>query len=125
MMLRALIISMVLIGCISCEMGFSPGYSYYDENYFSESPRIKAHGNIYRLEWRYGKMGFFFTPRCAVKGTEMLCSLRGTSSSGNLSGTIGHIELSEPELIEAIKNNRAYWLGPGNEKVKLEIHGNV
>lgn len=75
----------------------------------------------YKLVWKYGDMGFFFSPRCMAEKSELLCSLQGTSSSGSLKGQYGEIELTRPEEVEPIEHNKAFWLEPDGSKVQIEI----
>jgi len=96
------------------------GYSISDPNYFKEKPIFVKFEAGYKLIWRYGKFGFFFTPECLVKKLQLFCSLQGTSSSGALTGKHGSIYLSKPDEVEAIKNNNSFWLEPDGSKIEIE-----
>ena len=105
----------------SCGLFFGPGYSMSDGHYFSEPPHVALEGNAYSLRWRYGSMGFFFIPSHKVVNGELLFSLQGTSSSGNLRGREAGIPITAPDEIAAIKGGRVFWFEEGHRKIPLEI----
>jgi hypothetical protein len=104
-----------------CGLFFGPGYSMSDGNYFSEPPYVALEGNAYSLRWRYGSMGFFFIPSHKVVNGELLFSLQGTSSSGNLRGREDSIPITALDEIAAIKRGKVFWLEERDRKIPLEI----
>jgi hypothetical protein len=101
--------------------GFGPGRSMYDHAYFSEKPHIVARPGGYSIRWRYGTWGFFFTPESKVVDGELLFALRGTSSSGTLTGRYGEETITDPKRIRALETRGSYWLEPDGRKIRLEV----
>lgn len=96
-----------------------------DKNYFMESPKLVKNEVGYKLVWRYGEMGFYFEPKCVVKKSQLFCSLQSTSSSGSLTGKYGEIILHQPSEIDAIENNKAFWIEPDGTEIKIEVDNNT
>lgn len=100
---------------------FGPGFSMTDPAYFSEQPRIVFRAGTYSLRWRYGTAGFFYQPESKVVDDKLLFALRGTSSSGRMTGRYGELAITDPKRIRALQSGGAYWLEPDGRKVPLEV----
>jgi hypothetical protein len=96
-----------------------------DQNYFMEIPKLVKNEVGYKLVWRYGKLGFYFSPECLVTKSELLCSLQSTSSSGALTGKYGGIDLHQLSEIQAIESGKSYWLEPDGTKIKIAVVNKV
>ncbi len=115
------VLIITILAICSCGYVHGPGFSMKDRDYFMESPKLVKSGDAYKLVWRYGNYGFYFSPKCIVGKSELLCSLQGTSSSGSLTGKYGEISITRPEEIKAINFNKAFWLEPDGTRIKIEI----
>jgi hypothetical protein len=113
--------AVLCVGLTACGLFFGPGYSMSDGDYFAEPPHVALEGDAYSLRWRYGRMGFFFIPSHKVVNGELLFSLQGTSSSGNLRGRAASIPITALDEIAAIKGGKVFWFEEGHRKIPLEI----
>jgi hypothetical protein len=52
---------------------------------------------------------------------QLLFALRGTSSSGSLSGRYGDLPITDPKRIHALESSGAFWLEPDGRKIQLEV----
>jgi len=96
-----------------------------DEYVFMESPVVVKGENGYKLVWRFGKIGFYFSPTCVAGNSELLCSLKVTTSTGTSTGKYGELPLNQPNELEAIENNDVYWLEPNGAKIRIKVNSNV
>src|SRR4051812_37276559 len=89
-----------------CGARFRPGWSMNDRTLFSDSPHIAVHTNTatYALRWQYGPWGFFFQPDAKIVRGQLLFSLQGSSSSGNLSGQYREIPITDPKQVQFLRN---------------------
>jgi len=86
-----------------------------------ERPYLVKESSRYLMKWKYGEMGFYFTPKCNVVDSTLFCSLQKTSSSGSRTGKPGEITISDSDQIKALETGGAYWLEPDGKKLKLEV----
>src|SRR3954462_865841 len=116
----AFVASLFLTGCGA---RFGPGFSMHDNAYFADSPHIAVHTNTatYALRWQYGPWGFFFQPDAKIVRGQLLFSLQGSSSSGNLSGQYREIPITDPKQVQFLRNGSAFWFEPDGRKVPLEF----
>jgi hypothetical protein len=105
----------------SCGLSFGPGFSLHDTRYFSEPPRIIVKGESRTLRWRYGEMGFYFSPSSKVSDGHLLFALQATSSTGARSGQIGEVLINDPKRIRALDTGGAFWVEPNGDKVPLVV----
>jgi hypothetical protein len=116
------IVALVIAAVVtSCGLRFSPGFSSHDTRYFSEPPRIIVKGESHTLRWRYGEMGFYFSPSSTVSGGRLLFALQATSSTGTRSGQIGEVAINDPKQIRALDTGGAFWVEPNGDKVPLVV----
>lgn len=109
--------SLVSSGCVS----FEPGISCRDRDYFAETPVIVKRGDATFIRWRYGSMGFYFSPEYKVRNGSLYFSLQATTSSGNLKGREMKYEIKGNHEIDALKNGGAYWWEPDKTIVTLKM----
>jgi hypothetical protein len=104
-----------------CALRFGPGFSLKDGRYFAESPRVVVRGDAHVLRWRYGEMGFFFSPSSKVMDGQLLFALQGTSSTGAFAGQYGELPIEDPKQIHALETGGGFWVEPDGRRVPLEI----
>lgn len=119
--MKYLFVLITLVFLCSCGTTFGPGFSAYDKSYFKEIPKIVKDNQNYKLQWVYGEMGFYFFPECRVIKTELLCSLQGSSSTGNRAGLTDSISITNTNKIRAIEKQNVYWLQPDGSKIQIKI----
>jgi hypothetical protein len=121
--MRASLVATVLIAftAAGCGLRFGPGFSSQDSRYFSEPPRIIVKGDARTLRWRYGEMGFYFSPSSKVSDGQLLFALQATTSTGARAGQIGEVLIWDAKRIHALDSGGAFWVEPNGDKVPLLI----
>jgi hypothetical protein len=106
-----------------CGARFGPASSMNNKTLFSDKPHITVHTNTasYALRWQYGPWGFFFQPRVKIVHGQLLFSLQGSSSSGNLSGQYSEIPITDPKQIQVLQAGGGFWFEPDGRKLPLEF----
>lgn len=115
----AVLATAVAVG--GCGLRFGPGFSLNDGQYFAEPPRIIVRDNAHFLRWRYGEMGFYFSPSWKVVEGKLLFALQGTSSSGSLAGEFGEAPIVDAKQVRALEAGGGFWVEPDGRRLPLEI----
>lgn len=123
--MRRFLLILLALPVSACGLMFGPGYSMNDPQYFMQKPYLVKDASNYLMKWKYGEMGFYFTPKCKVIDAALLCSLQGTSSTGNRKGKPGEITISDPGQVNALESGGVYWFEPDGKRLKLEIINNA
>jgi hypothetical protein len=119
----ALAVALGVTGCTALAWRFGPGFSCRNVGLFAAPPVVERRADGVFLAWTYGESAFFFQPGYRAIGGRLVFSLQGSSSSGDVRGRRGDVQIKGRENLKALENGGAVWWEPDGSYVPIEIVG--
>jgi hypothetical protein len=118
--LFALAVTLGLASLASCRPSASIVAST-ETSHFATPPVVVRRGGALALSFTQGSYPFYFLVECAPLSGRLVCAVRGSSSSGNLTGAPVDRPLDAPGAAEALAHGGATFWEPDGRMTPLRV----